>query len=330
MPYEIKPLRKEDLEDAAKLFVKSFKIEREYSPLLPSRFEDANVILPLLDNLLSKSPGVAAVSNNKLVGFLIGQLLPSWRGRRSVWVPECANVVVGQKRKEVFQEMYARLAHQWVANGCFTHLISVLAHDEEIIDELFWLGFGMAAVDAIRDLGDAEGPFADVEVRRAGVNELEAVVSLGHEYGRYMTESPTFMALVEKSDTEFQKATLSEPSSATWLALYEGEAVSYMRVGPSHEDASYVIQDEKTASITKAFTKEHVRGRGIGATLLKRSLDWAKSGGYERCAVDFEPENVLGRSFWLRHFQPVSFALIRQIDGRIAWAHKDREDEHFR
>jgi len=102
-----------------------------------------------------------------------------------------------------------------------------------------------------------------------------------------------------------------------------------MRIGPSQEDASYVILDEKTASITMAFTKEHLRGRGIGATLLKHSLDWAKSEGYERCAVDFEPENVLGRSFWLRHFEPVSFALIRQVDGRIAWAHKDRKDEHF-
>jgi len=194
MPYEIKPLRKEDLEDAAKLFVKSFKIEREHSPLLPSRFEDVDVVLPSLNNLLSKSPGVAAVSNNKLVGFLIGLLLPFWRGRRSVWVPECANVVVGEKRKEVFRDMYARLADEWVANGCFTHLISALAHDEEVIDELFWLGFGMVAVDAIRDLGDAEGPFADVEVRRAGVNDLEAVVSLIHEYGRYMAESPTFEA----------------------------------------------------------------------------------------------------------------------------------------
>jgi hypothetical protein len=171
-----------------------------------------------------------------------------------------------------------------VANGCFTHLISALAHDEEVIDELFWLGFGMVAVDAIRDLGDAEGPFADVEVRRAGVNDLEAVVSLIHEYGRYMAESPTFEALVDKSDAEFQKATLSEPSSVTWLSLHEGEAVACMRIGPSQEDASYVILDEKTASITMAFTKEHLRGRGIGATkdaplISSRRTCWAAPSG---------------------------------------------------
>ena len=40
--------------------------------------------------------------------------------------------------------------------------------------------------------------------------------------------------------------------------------------------------------------------------------------GYVRCAVDFEPENVLGARFWLRAFQPVCYSLFRQVDERAA------------
>jgi len=317
---EIKPFGEEHLEDAARLFAERIKTERELSPLLPVRFEDYNTILPRLKNLSQKSPGVAAICKKKLVGFLLGLLLPSWRGRRSVYVPEWAHAETGETREKVFNEMYSCLASRWIADGCFTHLVGVLAHDMETIDVLFWLGFGLAAVDAMRDLGDVAGPFADVEIRRAGIEDIDIVMSLSHGQTRFMSTSPAFMAQTVESGKDYHQNLIQNPSVASWLAFYNGEAVSRLQIGPSHEDAAYIISDEKTASITAAFTKEQVREQGIGASLLKHSLDWAKSAGYERCAVDFEPENVLGRSFWLKHFQPVCFALIRQIDPRIAWA----------
>jgi len=330
MPYKIKPFRGEYLEEAGRLFAERIRIERVLSPLLPPRFEDPSTVLPLLRDLSGKFPGVAAMRDGRLAGFMIGWLLPSWRGRRSVWVPEWAHAEAGEGRVKVFNDMYESMAREWVRDGCFTHLAGALARDKEIIDALFWLGFGLAAVDAMRDLGDVEGPFADVEIRRADVRDLEVAESLSHDQERYMASSPTLMALLEKSSAEFHKETLSDPARATWLASYEGEVVSRMLIGPSHEDAAYVISDEETASITAAFTKGHVRGQGIGASLLKHSLDWAKAAGYVRCAVDFEPENVLGRSFWLKYFQPVSFALIRQIDPRIARVKEERDEAYSR
>ncbi|MEA3341175.1 MAG: hypothetical protein U9R15_14525 [Chloroflexota bacterium] len=48
--------------------------------------------------------------------------------------------------------------------------------------------------------------------------------------------------------------------------------------------------------------REGACGKGIATALLDRSLEWARVEGYWRCAVDFEP---------------VSYALVRQIDERI-------------
>jgi GNAT superfamily N-acetyltransferase len=79
-----------------------------------------------------------------------------------------------------------------------------------------------------------------------------------------------------------------------------------------------LIEDEKTTSIVSAFTREEARGGGIATALLNRALDWGREQGYARCAVDWEPMNVLASRFWLRYFQPVSYALERYIDERLA------------
>ncbi|MBN2379378.1 GNAT family N-acetyltransferase [candidate division WOR-3 bacterium] len=320
--FEIVPFEAGHLEEAAGLFVEKIRQERVQSPLLPPRFEDTDTILPRLEKLSQRFPGVAAVHEGRLQGFMTGWLLESWRGRRSVCVPEWGHAEIGDRRVQVFNDMYENLGREWVADGCFTHLIGTLAHDREIIDALAWLGFGMAAVDAMRDMGEVQGPFADVRIRRACIEDTDIVMSLTQGQQRYMVTSPTFMALEELCSKKDCIKSLADPGMATWLASYHGEMVSYLRIGSASDGAAYVISDEKTASITAAFTQEHVRNLGIAASLLRRSLQWATSEGYERCAVDFEPENVLGRSFWLRHFQPVCFALIRQVDPRIAEVYK--------
>ena len=91
------------------------------------------------------------------------------------------------------------------------------------------------------------------------------------------------------------------------------ERANYRPASPTTTGAG----DEGTTSIMRAFTREGARGKGIATALLDRSLEWARAEGYERCAVDFEPMNYLAARFWMRHFQPVIYALVRQIDERI-------------
>ncbi len=324
---EIKPFEEKYVEDAARLFAGTYRAAREHIPILPSRYEDDNVVVPLLNDSIHTIPGVVAIENGKPSGYLIGRLLRVWRGRRSIFVPFWGHAIAGEKRRKILEQMYTQLSNEWIMNGCFTHLISVLANDEKIIDTLFWLGFGMAVVDTMRDFSDVQGPIADAEIRRASLDDLDVIVSLDHELARYLAGPPIFMAMIEKRSKEYHEKWLSKPTHALWLASNKGEVVSYMKICPLNED--YVITDEKTAWIQGAYTKERLRGKGIGTALLKQSLDWAQSQGYERCAVDFESENVLANAFWTRYFQPVCFSLIRQIDKRISWAHKDRKGENF-
>ena len=327
MPLEIVPLRDGHLEDAAALVTARYRALREDVPSLPSRYEDVTSILPLLRDLAGQAPGVAAIRGSQLAGFLLGQVIPSFRGGRSVYSAEWANGAEAQDSREIYREMYARLSARWVANGCFTHLVTVLAHDRRGIEGWHWLSFGLTGVDAMRDLSPVQGDSAPVEICRAGLEDIEQAMALSEPLQRYLATAPIFLAFVERDAKESHEKWLANSANALWLAYHGGEAVACMGLEPSNPRACYVIRDEKTISITSAFTKERERNRGIGTALLNRSLDWARSAGHERCAVDFEPQNIPGARFWLRHFQPICYSLIRHVDERVAWAHEKRENK---
>jgi GNAT superfamily N-acetyltransferase len=279
---------------------------------------------PLLHDLAGRAPGVAALQGPRLAGFLLGFVIPVFRGKRAIFSPEWANAA-GLDNRRVYEEMYACLAERWVANGCFVHLVSSFANDHEAIAGWPWLGFGMIAADAVRDLNPVSGPVADIDVRRAGLEDVEPAMVLSEALQRYMAEAPTFLAYNEKFDRAFHKDWLAEPANALWLAWDGDEAVACLGHGAANPDACDIIHDHKTTSITRAFTKEGVRGGGIATALLNRALEWARTEGYERCAVDFEPMNILAARFWPRHFAPVCYAFVRQVDERIAWAHARRQ-----
>lgn len=138
MTPKIVPFRREHLEDAAALWASGYRAQRERTPHLPTQYQDAGVILELLDDLAGQAPGVVATRNGRVVGFLLGFLLDAFRGKRSTYSPEWANAASAEDGREIYREMYARLSARWVADGRFTHVTSLLAHDREALDALHY------------------------------------------------------------------------------------------------------------------------------------------------------------------------------------------------
>jgi GNAT superfamily N-acetyltransferase len=312
---EIVPLVKEHLEDAALLVTARYRKLRQDVPSLPSRHEDVSSILSPLSDLASETPGVAAIRGGRLAGFLLGLVLPDFRGKRAAYSPEWANSATGEDSGEIYREMYGQLSAHWVADGCSVHAVTLLANDREGIEGWHWLGFGLTAVDAMRDLTPLQGTIADVDIRRARLEDIEEVMALDQALQRYLAAGPIFLLLDEEHDREYHEQWLADPANVMWLAYRGAEIVACMALGPP--EGCYIIDDQKTVSIEPAFTKEDLRKRGIGTALLARCVDWARSAGYERCAVDFEPENISATRFWLRHFQPICYSLIRRVDERV-------------
>jgi len=329
MSLEIIPLQDKHLDDAAALVAARFRALRRQVAPLPIRYQDPGEIRPLLGDLAAKAPGVAAFRGDRLVGFLLGMRPFNWRGRRSVYSPEWAHAADPADSRNLYQQMYAHLSARWVANGCFTHLVTLMADDRSAVDGWHWLGFGMCGVDAMRDLSPLPANPSPVEVRRAGPEDTEAVVALGEGLDRYMAGAPIFMAFVSRQTQRPFMDWLADPAGATWLAYQSGRPAALMGVGPAGDDRCLIVQDPGTAGVEPAFTAERARRGGLASALLERSIAWAREAGYERLAVDFEPENLLGSRFWLSNFQPVCYSLARVVDERVAWGHGRRGEQDF-
>jgi len=71
------------------------------------------------------------------------------------------------------------------------------------------------------------------------------------------------------------------------------------------------------AGVRRACTAPDFRGKGVGTALLNHCLAWARERGYTNCAVDFEPMNAEGSRFWLRHFRPVCYSVMRAVDEGV-------------
>lgn len=173
-------VHEENLDEVSSLVVNSFREEQKHVPILRSCFEHDMTFLPRLRKLVKEVPSVAAYQDGHLVGFLTGFVIPSWRGKKSVYCPEWAHAAAKKNRKVVYQLMYAELSKNWVTNRCNTHLITHFAHDGEIIETFSWFGFGMAAIDALRDLSPLKDMNSDVEIKKATIDDLESVTSLSH------------------------------------------------------------------------------------------------------------------------------------------------------
>ncbi|MCP4536153.1 MAG: GNAT family N-acetyltransferase [Chloroflexi bacterium] len=321
MPLEIVALQEKHLEDATTLACARYKELRERVPLLPTRYEETDVIHSLLRDMIGQTPGAAAIQSGQLVGFLVGFVIPDFRGKRTAFSPEWANAANLQASRRIYQEMYTHLSARWVSDGCFTHLVSTLAHDRDAIDGWHWLGFGLMATDGVRDLYPTKSHAANIEIRRAGLQELDKAIRMDKALERHLASAPTFLfpdgASSKDKREQQQKEWVTNPANALLLAYQGTDVIGCIGLGPANPDACTIIQDEGTTSIMRAFTQEKARGRGIAAALLNRSLEWARAEGYERCAVDFEPMNFLAARFWMRHFQPVCYALGRQVDDRV-------------
>ncbi|MHC5040129.1 MAG: GNAT family N-acetyltransferase [Planctomycetota bacterium] len=318
MHLEITPFQDEHLEDAVGLVAARYRVLREREPSMPSLYEKPEALLPPLKAIAGKFPGVAALQGKRLTGFLTGFVIPDFRWKRSMYSPEFANAAEREGSREIYRQMYAHLSPLWIADGCFTHLVTLMASDPEGIDAWTWSGFGMTAMDAIRDLVPITGDVSRIDIRRAGMEDVDAVTALSHGLRRHLASAPTFLVPNEGAlEDEALEKSLADPKTAIWLAVQDSEPVAYMGFGPASATACLITNEEKTTSILGAYVREEVRHGGMGKALLDRGLAWARDAGFERCAVDFEPENVVGSRFWMKHFRPVCTSLIRHIDDRL-------------
>jgi GNAT superfamily N-acetyltransferase len=338
----VEAFRREHIDDAARIFAQSYKQHRKSLSLLPAAYERPEAITGLLEELAGAGPGVVAFSGGALAGYLAGFAgIPRFKGiSAGVYVPEWGHAIAADlDPAAVFRSTYEALVPAWVEAGYFTQAITFFVPDNRLREWLYWNGFGLLVVDAMRSIEPEAGQAAfgkpaeslsatlrglsyrsqsgvpgagsAITIRSAAEEDLAELARLDEELRRYLLHGPTY--LFKEPD---EGGSLLGDDRISMVAEQDGRLVACIRGTLLKIDSCTVVQDEQVMGIDFAYAEPGVRGSGVGTRILHELLAWGQAQHKTACAVDFESANRLGTSFWLRHFQPVCYSAIRYVDPR--------------
>jgi hypothetical protein len=313
---EIVELQKAHFEQAAILFVTKFKQLRQTIPLLPETMEDTRRVVERLDALSKISPGLAAVENGRLAGYMAWYIVDHFRESEETgaYIPVWAHGAVENNAANIYNALYRAASTQWTTSRCAVHCISLLANDQTAEKIWFWSGFGMVVVDAVRPMSSLQVPGSgELTIHKAHMDDAETLAVLEDEHLRHYTLPPVFMARPRPPENASAfREFLQNPINSIWLAEFHGVPAGFIRFEGRSFGASEIVQSPATIAITGAFTRPEYRGHRAAVLIVDAALKDYASQGFERCSVDFESFNPEAAHFWMKYFQPVSIALMRR------------------
>jgi ribosomal protein S18 acetylase RimI-like enzyme len=317
---QLVPLRADHLPAAARIFAERLAGERQVVPGLPARAPDA--VVDQLARMVSTEASVAALADGRLVGYMTGWCIDAFQGpERGVYCPEWAAGAAGARRGDVLRRMYAHMAREWAGTGCVNHAVTLLASDHEARETLWWLGFGVRVVDALRDVAPiGNAPPDGLAIRRLGPDDADVLTPLAQALADHVAAPPISVHIAQRRDAAFHRAWLSAPGHWVWLAELAGAPVGYVRAQADADDVAWVVQSPEVLAISGAYVLPKHRGRGIATALVDEALALARALGKRACSVDFESQNDPAFAFWPRHFTPVCVSVLRRLDLREAGA----------
>lgn len=316
MNIEIEKLNEKYLEQLIEIAIDSYKSEIKSIYYLPLEDSFKTEIERYLKDLVNTGTGVVAIENNEIIGFLAGYKIEEfWGDCKGIYSPDFGHGVKDKNKEKIYQILYENAAKKWVEDNYTHHALTIYAHQKNIINTFFWLGFGLRCIDAIRQVNSLENINLNIRInkmKRSNISKLSEVQGKLHNY---FSKSPIFMPVEEQDPEEYLNNWVKGNNRHIWAASYDNQIVGFMKIEPEGE--RIITKNKKMMNITGAYVKKEYRHLKIGVTLLNEVQNWLFEDGYSLCGVDYESFNISGSNFWNHFFTPYTHSLVRRIDERV-------------
>jgi GNAT superfamily N-acetyltransferase len=328
MKTEYLPFNDQMIAEAGRLLAARHKRNRAVLPLLPARFEDADVAAKAVETLWKKKfkNGYAAFRDGKMKAYLLGEFVnQSWGRDGYVYLPGYA--LDEGESAATLQDLYALLGEDWVQKGIFGHGLYISAADADVIEALFGIGFGKERVDALLDLSNARLPSveipAGIEIRRTGAGDNAHLGGLSDVIFRALANTPNWHPTIPEDWEELKESwseLADEKEWTVWLALEHGSALGTVGFRPEEEADTSMLVSPKTSYLSVAATKPQARGRGLSTALTLHGLKQSQEEGFQICYTNWISPNLLASRFWPRFgFKDAAYRLAKKINPMISW-----------
>src|SRR5690606_24840391 len=144
----------------------------QVEPRLSPRFEEVAETRRIVEELCQRATGTAALENGRLVGYLLGAPDFDW-GNRARNVPRHGHAAEPGRSYDIYRDLYAAAAPDWLRAGYFHHNIDLAPEDAEAQRAFAFLLFGFDSCLAVRGL-DVDDDVVEADIRLAGPGEIDA------------------------------------------------------------------------------------------------------------------------------------------------------------
>ncbi|WP_163337763.1 GNAT family N-acetyltransferase [Desulfopila sp. IMCC35008] len=316
---DIKPFKGEHISDASVLFRKGYAKLRSRFPYLPDKVEKTEWITEKLSGIVEKHPGFVAIRANEVVGYMIGYpVIQELKGSQTgAYVPEWGNATARENSEDICTSLYRAISESWIDVRSYNHIISFLVN-ENIIETMSLLGFGMQVIDAGRNLSQPRiETKPDVVIEIGTEKHIYQLQEIDHLINVHLEAAPCFLKRCNeiKDAGDIRKDFFSQ-DVITVVATKGDKVVSCIR-GRMHHGNTALLHHKNVFGINFGYTRQEYRNSKIATAVLSKAIEVASGDGASMCSVDFEPQNVAARYFWLSHFSPIIYSFIRKVDDRI-------------
>lgn len=316
MNFQIKDFSEVYIPSAVELFLQSYMREKEINDLLPDKILKNPKLI--IDSLKShaKNPGVAVLSNDTLMAYMLTGTTFNFKNQKTAMVPEYGHSSIDDDRNELYRLMYMKLSSRWIQHKIHLHIIGHFSHDGGLNDTLFQLGFGAILSEKLRDLSPVTH---DHKFGIQYVHDPATLVELDQEHQQYYPEAPIFIKKNPESEAILSDLKDHVEHGDRFLVYYkQGVPVGYLIIGAlKKKGEGFLLRDTNTAQVKSAFIKPSFRGKGAGTALLDEAITWARNNGFDRLFVEHETANYYGGQFWEKHFSSYLYFSMRYIDNTI-------------
>ncbi len=258
MTYELIPFTEVWLQAAVELFIQNYNQERLWSPQLPELSMDTiNRIFTALQTKLN-NPGVAVIDGGHLLGYMItGRIFP-WKGQQAAIVPEYAHGAIAEKKQRLVQIMVQFLAQEWVKNGVHLHLIGHFAHDAELKETLFQIGFGGLVVERLREPSSINPEMVNPSIKE--IQDMNKLIDLHIEHIRYYPNSPIFLSRsIDQAAALADLKTHQQQGDVVSVFYKNNRPCGYLIIGEVNQDGEgFLLRSTNTAQIKSAYVRPEI------------------------------------------------------------------------
>jgi len=317
------------VEAASMLLAARHANERGRTPSLQRSFEEPEYAKRAINALLERenTSGVATFKDAELIGYMIGKLDTDKHRERYTWVDYAGAAIAAQESAELYRDMYAVIAAEWVKSGSFKHYVLVPGGDAKAMDGWFRLGFGYEQVHAVQTIpSNVPLPLQNsaIHIRLGKEGDEQAVRKIATLIMEHQAQSPVWASAFIEDRGQLQDGyveLLKDHSAYFWVAFEGQDILGFQAFFPPENSDSNMMIPSSCISLGVGATVPQARGKGIGTALIKYGFDHAYKAGYINCMTDWRMTNLESSRFWPKqNFIPYAYRLVRHIDPRIAWA----------